>query len=391
MNSASVTTLDIFLLDLFEAVRQQELVLTFQQYELLRKAVDLGFGLGGWDDLKGICQILWVKPNPPDSLAKFESGFASFQRANEAELRPPLIPERPPALPAPQLPPQLPKIPPRLMPEPAAQSEHKVPVAAKTFEMPPQSARGQKGGFTLSPAQLPLKLEDIIAAWRSLRPLVRHGTAMEFDFAQTLKRFEKDGFCWADIALRPVVARKAELLLLIDDNSLMVPYRLALAPILQAIATRRISRARIYRFTRYPTELLYGWEKPSQAIPLDRVLSQCHRDYTFAFIWSDAGAANRSYQQDRIDNTWSFLNKLLPQVRQFVWLNPLPPARWQQSSAQAIAVALKGAMVTLGDDSLKHMSSPSRPSLSPLSQVSETKSREQAEFMKKGKGGRNAR
>jgi uncharacterized protein len=389
MSNASAICLDVFLLDLFETIRQEEFVLTIQQYELLRKAVDLGFGLGGWDDLRTICKMLWVKPNPTDNLAKFEEGFANFRRANETELPPPFIPELPPALPTPQLPEQLPQIPPRLLPEPAAQSEHKVPVAAKTFEMP-KSARGKKDGFTLSPDQLPLNLEDIVTAWRSLRPLVRQGTAMEFDFDQTLKRIEKDGF-WADIAMRPVVTRKAEFLLFVDDNTVMVPYRLALAPIIQAISTHRISRARIYRFTRYPTDLLYSWEKPSQAIPLEHVLSRCHRDYTFALIWSDAGAANRTYQQERIDATLTFLDKLLPLVRQFLWLNPLPPARWAQTSAQAIAVALNGAMVPLGHDSLKGFSALSRSALSALPKVSVAKIRDLSEFPKEGFRGANAK
>jgi uncharacterized protein len=381
MNKASVIALNEFLLDLFQAIRQVGVVLTLQQYDLLQNAVDQGFGLGGWDDLKTICKMLWVKPNPLDCLAKFEEGFANFRRANEAEL--------PSALPTPQLPEQLPKIPPQLMPEPAAHSEHKVPIAAKTVEMP-KSARGRENGFTLSPTQLPLNLEDVITAWRSLRPLVHNGTAMEFDFAQTLKRIEKDGF-WADIAMRPVVARKAEFLFFVDDNTVMVPYRLALAPILQAIATHRISRARIYRFTRYPTDLLYAWEKPSQAIPLEHVLSHCHRDYTFALIWSEAGAANRTYQQERIDGTLTFLDKLLPLVRQFLWLNPLPSTRWSQTSAQAIAIALNGAMVPLGHESLKCFSSLTRPTLSASPKLSTATNRNHSEFLKVGLRRANAK
>ncbi|MGB8701103.1 MAG: hypothetical protein WCD18_16955, partial [Thermosynechococcaceae cyanobacterium] len=126
-----------------------------------------------------------------------------------------------------------------------------------------------------------------------------------------------------------------------------------LAPLLQAIAVHAIDRARIYRFTRYPTDLLFGWEKSSQAISLSQVLSHCHRDYTFAMIWSDAGAASHTYYQANVDETIAFLGYLWPCVRQVIWLNPLPAERWYQSSAQAIAVALDGDMVALDRDCFK--------------------------------------
>ncbi|MCC5664146.1 hypothetical protein LC653_09485 [Nostoc sp. CHAB 5784] len=40
------------------------------------------------------------------------------------------------------------------------------------------------------------------------------------------------------------------------------------------------------------------------------------------------------------------LTALSPCIRQLIWLNPLPPQRWEQTSAQTINAVLNGKMLT---------------------------------------------
>ena len=67
--------LDSLLLDLFQELRKAGMALTLEQYNLLQKAVACGYGLGGWDDIKRICRLLWVKPCDNYDINIFECTF----------------------------------------------------------------------------------------------------------------------------------------------------------------------------------------------------------------------------------------------------------------------------------------------------------------------------
>jgi uncharacterized protein len=50
-------------------------------------------------------------------------------------------------------------------------------------------------------------------------------------------------------------------------------------------------------------------------------------------------------RQERIDRTRKFLARLVPCVREVIWLNPLPLERWAGTTAEAIQGLLSGRMV----------------------------------------------
>ena len=364
MSNSQSVVLDL-LLDLFRKLQDAGMALTLEQYELLRKAVAQGYGLGGWQDIKRVCRLLWVKPCANYDGKIFDLTFERYikQHHDKMPVQSALLVSEPPK---PKKPPSnLPQIPPRIPPRSKSPSTEKqgkgqVPAAVETGTTPnpkkPVSTPfedAKKGKeFHFKPTDFPIQLQDVQVSWRLLRQAKQVGLDYELDLEATLVQIEQEGI-FSDVVMRPVRTRRAELLLLIDDSSAMIPFFPALDPFIQAIKEARITPARIYRFTSYPDEYLYYWHHPTQAEPLTSLLPKLHRHRTVALIFSDAGSATATYSQERIQGILKFLTALSPCVRQIIWLNPLPSQRWEQTSAWTIDAVLNGKMLTYEPASLQ--------------------------------------
>jgi uncharacterized protein with von Willebrand factor type A (vWA) domain len=357
MSSSQSVVLDLLLLDLFQELRKAGMALTLEQYELLQKAVASGYGLGGWQDIKRVCRLLWVKPCDNYDASIFNRTFDSYIQQHHIKML--VETEKKPLknTSATKISPNLPQIPPRKKGTPSTQpkdetkGEVQVPVAVKTSSISP-SFENTRNNFYLNPKDFPIQLQDVQVAWRLLRKAVQTGWDYELDIEATLDRIERQGI-FSEVVMRPVRIRRTELLLLIDDSPAMIPFFPVLQPFIQAIKEARITPARIYRFTSYPDEYLYHWYHPTQAEPLTNLLPKLHRDRTVALIISDAGAATATYSQERIEGISKFLTALSPCIRQLIWLNPLPSQRWEQTSAWTIDGVLNGKMLTYEPASLR--------------------------------------
>lgn len=346
-------------LDLFEAMQSamQPLgsSLGVEQYDLLCRALDQGWGLASWDgeslasweNLRRVCRLLWVKPIPSyeAALKVFNQTFDRYceQHAN--------------AFPASEIAPEVkqfdapesryPGISPRRgrTQETAQTGEIKAVAAVKTgVSNAPRIARGQN--YKLTPQELPLTLAKVQQNWRLLRQSVREGTLYEIDLDATVAQILQQGVL-DDVVMRPIMQQRAELVVLIDDNDGMIPFRPATAPLIQAVEQGWVSPAQIYRFTNYVDQYLYEWRKPGQARAISAVLSRLHPTRTVMLIVSDAGAAFRSISGAQILGMKTFLDRAFPCVRQLIWLNPLPREGWRGNSAQAISAFLNGQMIEL--------------------------------------------
>ena len=298
MSDSQSIKIDSLLLDLFQELRKAGMALTLEQYHLLQQAVERGYGLGGWEDIKRVCRLLWVKPCDNYDINIFERTFESYVRQHHTKM--PVEPANQEAQPPKKTPSpiaNLPQIPPRKQKLPSTDKpgEAKVPVAMQTSAASPRF-ENTRNNFHLSPTDFPIQLQDVQIAWRLLRQPQRFGWDDELDIEATLERIGREGL-FADVVMRPVRTRRTELLLLIDDNLAMIPFFPALEPFIQAIAEARITPARIYRFTSYPDEYLYHWYSPI-AQPLNDLLPKLHRNRTITLIISDAGVCN-SYLQSR--------------------------------------------------------------------------------------------
>lgn len=345
-----MSSLQLLLLDLFTYLRSRGMKLTIEQFEVLTQAVGQGDQIQDWQHFRRICRLILLKTHEKQDTEEFEyaldyykdiwqeliegareqlrTGAEEEEKRGEREKIKPLPLEN-----------ELPRIPPRIFPN---RTNSKAP--DRTTEAQPDTPTAIKvdgkqtninsAQFTLR--DLPLTLQRIKQTWDILRRPVQAGAEQELDLESTLQQIEKEGFL-SEIKTRPVLRRQADLLVLIDDNNPMLPFRPAIQPLIQAVQENRIGPAQIYRFTTYPVEYLYEWQSPTQAVAITTVLSRLHRQRTVVLIVSDAGAASRVYSNLRIQKTRKFLSQLLPSVREVFWLNPLPIERWDGTSAAEIA------------------------------------------------------
>lgn len=340
-------------LDLFHHLRAAGLPLAPEQYDLLRQAVDQGYGLKGWDDLQRVCRLLWVKPCPSFDGDLFDRAVQQYrqqlQRDWQAELEPEALLSKPRKS-AKQ--PTLPTVPPRRMPANQPTSEGQAPIALKTA--PPDYSGVDAAEFQLRPKQMPVPLETVRGSWQVLRQLVRAGHDYELDLEGTIARINREGL-FSEVVLRPCLTQRPELWVLVDDSEAMIPFQPVIQPLITAVEEQRLSPARLYRFTVFPDDYLYQWQQPTKAVPLVSLLSRSHQSRTVVWIVSDAGAATGTYSPERLNGIVQFLLQLWPCIRELVWINPLPADRWTGTTAAAIAQVLDGRMIPLDPISLQRI------------------------------------
>lgn len=341
---------ELLFLDLFEAVRSAMkplgLPLGLEQYDWLCQAIKKGYALESWEQLRRVCQRLWVKPIPSYDVALkvfnqtfdryVEQYYYVFSQSDEAPARSDSV----------EL--QYPEIPPRqgYRKEVDRKAETKT-IAAVNTGAPQSSPRpvGQ-GEYQLILKDLPISLTQVQQNWRSLKQSVREGTVYEVDIDATVEEIVRQGVM-NDIRMRPVMQQRAELVVLIDDHSGMIPFRYAIAPLIQAVEGGWVSPAEIYRFTSYVDHYLYGWRRAGQATAIETILARLHPSRTVLVIVSDAGAAFGAVSGAQIVGMKQFVDRAMLCVRQLIWLNPLPSERWKGCSAQAIEDFLGGRMIAI--------------------------------------------
>jgi uncharacterized protein with von Willebrand factor type A (vWA) domain len=337
------------MLDLFQRLRDAGMKLTIEQYDLMRQALAKGYGLTDWEDLRDICRILWVKPSLNYNAEVFEQVFDRYQmqyqqqfeqwldRQTSQEAVQKSVPEVPLGV--------LPQIPPRKrgeQPKSESQAEEDKPsgYGMDAVKLDRPTAWKSKSKYVV---QVPISRETVKRTWQMLRRPVRDLRLQELDLVATIERIGQEGF-FSEVVSRPVLHKKSELLLLVDDSNVMLPFAPVMQPLIQMVLDRRVSPAQIYRFSQCPTDYLYEWQRPLQGVPLTKVLGRLNRSRTVAMIVSEAGAA-MPYSQERVQRTGTFLKRLVPCVREVLWLNPLPQSRWAGTTAEPIQLALSGRMV----------------------------------------------
>ena len=66
------------------------MALTLEQYNLLQQAVACGYGLGGWEDIKRVCRLLWVTTCDNYDINIFNRTFDDYiqQHHNKMPVKP---------------------------------------------------------------------------------------------------------------------------------------------------------------------------------------------------------------------------------------------------------------------------------------------------------------
>jgi uncharacterized protein len=184
---------------------------------------------------------------------------------------------------------------------------------------------------------LPVTQRQMKQSWRYLRRFVREGVPTELDVERTVRHIAQNGLLLNPV-LVPLRRNRAELLLLIDQDGSMVAFHTLSSRLVETAARGgRLGDAGVYYFHNCPIDYLYHDPKHQQSEPLENWFGQVSRSRSVVLIFSDAGAARGGANPDRIEETKKFLAELKQQVRYVAWLNPLPKARWEGTSAESIA------------------------------------------------------
>ncbi|WP_414568322.1 hypothetical protein [Nostoc sp. CCY 9925] len=192
--------------------------------------------------------------------------------------------------------------------------------------------------FPLIVNDLRLTHRQMKQGWRYLRRFSRReGPPIELDLAATIEQVAQYG-----ILLNPVLVprrtNRIELLLLIDRDGSMVPFHHLCEELVDtALRGGRFSQVRVYYFHNCPDEYLYRDRYHLEAQAIDDCLSNLPKARTVCLIFSDAGAARGRSNSRRRRLTKFFLKELGQYVRYTTWLNPVPRARWETTTAHDIA------------------------------------------------------
>lgn len=337
--NAEVQQLNLPLSELFLQLRQAGLPLGIDEYQLLLRALQCGFGLPDRAALSRVCKVLWIKSSEEERL--FDYHFASFF---------PDTSDEEPALPLPQEQSEQPETPvdaPTIeTPVPAISSPNpELALAlgddeaqiAKALRQPVSGESGlDYDSFVRTDEYFPITRRQMKQSWRYLRRSLRQGPRVELDIEATVNQAGRLG-----ILLEPVLiprrTNQAELFLFIDQGGSMVPFH-ALSHRLADTAMRggRLGKAHIYYFHNWPEEYLYRDPYHVEAEPVQSVLNQFQDTHTVVLIFSDAGAARGGFHEARIDQTARFLGQLKQRARYSAWLNPMPRSRWIGTTAGEI-------------------------------------------------------
>ncbi len=323
---------------LFNQLRQADMPLGVEEYELLITALKGGFGLQDLDSLFALCKTLWIKSN--DDLRIFERIFSQVMQpeqtssssnnstqgsANQESSRTStgsLLKQSPSQTDAFQ--------------DRSSRAEQMEQQAVQAILHMASEDQLPYKRFVRSDEYFPVTRRQMKQSWRHLRQPVREGAPVELDVNKTVKRIERQG-----LLLEPVVVprhvNRVEMLLLIDQGGSMTPFHPLSARLIQtAQRGGRLTNIGVYYFRNYPAGLLFRTPSHQKSVPLQAVLESLHYSRSSVLIFSDAGAARGHFSRDRYEGTKTFLRQLTEHVRYKAWLNPMPAERWIDSTAQSI-------------------------------------------------------
>ncbi|QTA82860.1 Uncharacterized protein dnl_52450 [Desulfonema limicola] len=332
---------DSLLYPVFDELRRHGIPLGVSEYMAALQAVMAGKGLEDPEKLKRLCGLVWAKSKddldflnvvfeekaapllkaPGDSLKSEKSDKQAPQYCLEQELEKRSFESR------------------------QAVKEKSI----KPVKHVPQKAK--QDFFHLNPI-LPVSTRDMAQVFRRIRNMQPFGRAEELDVPGTVNSICKTKFFLGPV-LKPRRQNRAKLLLFIDCQGSMEPFEWIVNALKKSISkSGMLENIRIYYFHDCPGRYIY--EKPglTAPVPVEHVLNDDYKNYS-ALIISDAGAARGYFDEERIEDTGKFLEKLKLYIHRYAWLNPVPVKRWTAATAEDIAQMIP--MFALDQDSLNDM------------------------------------
>ena len=324
------------LLELFIRLREADLPLGIDDYQLMLRALQAGFGIADRNALVRLCRALWVKSADDGHI--FDYHFEQVMAEQVIS----------------QIPSQSSQVPKELMPKSLiarSSSEHRTSDSVATLTPEPllkveddvraaqvmsQAAGKDENAYSQylqTDEYLPVTRRQMKQSWRHLRRIIRQGPPEELDVDATVKVIGQQGI-FLDPVLVPRRVNHAEILLLIDQGGSMVPFNVLSHRLVEtALRGGRLGKAGIYYFHNCPLEYLYRDPAHSSAESIKSIVESSYQEQAGVLIFSDAGAARGGFNLERCDLTKEFLKQLRQRFRYIVWLNPVPGKRWGGTTA----------------------------------------------------------
>jgi hypothetical protein len=355
-----VNVSDPLLYPVFNYLRRNGVPLGVDEYVVAVELLRNGQWIDDYDQLKRLCRLLWTRSTSDQEL--LEVAFAELldptwsavaSDSSVDELPPPLKSSPGPADTGPASPPSDDGPKPREEVTRERHIEHDTLVEGPNF------------GATIAPFELrdaglhpisclltpryPLTVREMAAGWRQFRTPVRAGPPVELDVEGTLRQLARTGLLLEPKFL-PRRLNRARVVLLIDRRGSMTPFEPLVEDLVSSAArSGLLGGMRSYYFHDVPEGFVFEDKGLYQALDLEELLSGSLRDESVLIV-SDAGAARGYYDERRVHASREFLKQLADVTHRFAWLNPVPRARWKNTSAHELVA--EAAMFPLDRDGL---------------------------------------
>lgn len=342
------------LFDLFQELREP-LSLQPEQYFWLLEAIEKGFGCSNIEDLENICRLLWLKSVNSEAENKFETIFNQYLQENQKltqssttsfshqtqEKDPFKKSEGEPQTRQKSTPNYQPARNKSIIPQNTA-SQIRLTSAYQADS--PIDITESKQGYILKVSDFPFLERQTRHSWLRLRQPLRRGKTLEIDIPATVQKIGRNGIC-LEPEYQSQRLNQTQLIFLEDREGSMIPFRPIIDRLFDTVELNQFASVNRYYFRNCPRDFVYLQPKGTEVLSLERL--PLERQHTILIIISDAGAARRGYNPQRVTMTQALLNKLQPHVKALFWINPIPSIRWQGTTAAAICKLLEGRMFEL--------------------------------------------
>lgn len=375
-------TLEQFTFNFYQRLRQGGLPLTIAEYKALLEALRAGLGIKSKNDFLGICQLLWCKSLEHNEFiaAEFQSyhqyvfvkiinsdkntvenngtsdlkssepvvaedaknDFDQDRRAEKRKEAERDAENRPNGL-----------NPTKEQIEGGRNNfiSHNAPVIAYYPSSDSADSSGVGVGtrlyssnvdyihspFILTEEYLPVSLRQMQQSWRRLRHFSSSiENTQSIDWQQTVHNTAQQGF-FSTPAYKRVRKNQFQLAILIDHHSSMVPHWEIGKQLIEAAKSEGgYPDAKVYYTHNIPSKYLYRTPFHTDIVSIESMLQECNPRHTVFVFFSDAGASRGLFNAKRVIATKRFVARLSSKVYSMAWLNPMPKARWDNTSAELI-------------------------------------------------------
>ncbi|MET0300041.1 MAG: hypothetical protein ABW036_09770 [Flavitalea sp.] len=203
------------------------------------------------------------------------------------------------------------------------------------------SAQKEPLNYLQTDEYLPVSRRQMVKGWQFLRRKETGGRSDELDINGTIRQIAKDGTFITPKYHPGTKNREDAIIILADYRGSMVAFHEMTDRLIQSAKVGGgHPNVPVYYFHNFPVGHVYRNQNMTDPVDLHAALRHANRNFTLAFVISDAGAArgrDAAGAETRFRNTGFLLEKLNNSCAHTIWLNPMPAHRWKNTTAELIS------------------------------------------------------